>query len=142
MKHGEDNLQIAAANFLRYQYPQLLWWHTPNGGKRKYSEAIRFKKAGVRAGVPDILLFWEDQKGAIELKYGSNGLQDTQRDFRNRWVSLGGYYAICRSLDEVQTILKEWGVTKIVKPIICPTMTLDGVSRQYVKPRQKAKIEP
>ena len=39
------------------QYPELnLIMHIPNGGLRSKPEAVRFKKIGVKAGVPDLFL--------------------------------------------------------------------------------------
>ena len=34
----------------------LLWWHTPNGGKRGAVTAKKLKGAGVKAGVPDVFI--------------------------------------------------------------------------------------
>ena len=39
------------------QFPELaLLYHCPNGGYRNASEAVRFKKIGVKPGVPDLFL--------------------------------------------------------------------------------------
>lgn len=39
------------------RWPELrLLFHIPNGGKRSKSEAVRFRAAGVRSGVPDLFL--------------------------------------------------------------------------------------
>lgn len=39
------------------QFPELvLLFHIPNGGLRSKPEAVRFKRAGVKAGVPDLFL--------------------------------------------------------------------------------------
>ena len=39
------------------QFPELdLLFHVPNGGLRTKSEAVRFKRAGVKPGVPDLIL--------------------------------------------------------------------------------------
>ena len=41
----------------RGKYPELeLLYHIPNGGKRSKAEAARFKREGVKAGVPDLCL--------------------------------------------------------------------------------------
>ena len=41
----------------RGKYPELeLLYHIPNGGKRGKAEAARFKREGVKAGVPDLCL--------------------------------------------------------------------------------------
>ena len=38
-------------------WPDLHWlYHTPNGGKRNRIEAARFKRMGVKPGVPDLFL--------------------------------------------------------------------------------------
>ena len=42
---------------MRNQYPELdLLFHIPNGGLRSKPEAVRFKKIGVKPGVPDLFL--------------------------------------------------------------------------------------
>ena len=42
---------------MRNQYPELdMMFHIPNGGIRSKPEAVRFKKIGVKAGVPDLFL--------------------------------------------------------------------------------------
>lgn len=56
----EEQEQIALmawAKLYEPDYPQLkLLFHIPNGGKRNPREAARFKKAGVKPGVPDLFL--------------------------------------------------------------------------------------
>lgn len=108
--YPEDQLQISVSQYLKMQYPQLLWWHTPNGGTRNKREGAKFKAMGVKPGVADLLFFWRGGKGAIEPKAGKNILQDTQKLFQQQWIHTGGQYAICRSIDEVIVCLKEWGV--------------------------------
>ena len=45
------------ADIMQTQYPELaLLFHIPNGGVRSKTEAVRFKRAGVKAGVPDLFL--------------------------------------------------------------------------------------
>ena len=42
---------------MRNQFPELdLCFHIPNGGLRSVTEAVRFKRTGVKAGVPDLFL--------------------------------------------------------------------------------------
>lgn len=130
MRHLEDSLQLAVADYLRLQYPSLLWWHTANGmyasgDKKKRGQTVnRFKRMGMRPGVADIVMFWEGvfpswgggipfpRMGAIELKTGKNNLQDNQVVFRKDWMLAGGLYAVCRSVDDVQRQLEEWCVPK------------------------------
>lgn len=57
---AEELMQINIINWARSvqdDYPALKWlMHIPNGGKRNISEAAKFKKMGVKAGVADLLL--------------------------------------------------------------------------------------
>lgn len=55
--------------------------HSPNGGKRKSSEAARFKKIGTKSGFPDIFIFITNSifRGLfIEVKSGRNTSTDEQ----------------------------------------------------------------
>lgn len=67
-------------------YPELaLLYHIPNGGKRTKSEAARFKRQGVKAGVPDLCLPVARHgyhSLYIELKAGGN--KPTAR--QARWI--------------------------------------------------------
>ena len=48
---------IAWARFLSLRYPSLkLLYHVPNGGARDKREGANLKKAGVLAGIPDLVL--------------------------------------------------------------------------------------
>lgn len=57
---SEEEEQVTLFNWAKMQekkYPELaLMFHIPNGGLRSKSEAARFKRAGVKSGVPDIFL--------------------------------------------------------------------------------------
>lgn len=57
---SEDEEQIQVVKWAELQmgrWPDLQWlYHIPNGGKRRKTEAARFKAMGVKAGVPDLCL--------------------------------------------------------------------------------------
>ncbi len=131
----EFRLQCVIADYLHAQHPFLLWFAVPNGEKRSPITGARLKRMGVRAGVADILIFYGERFMAIELKAGKGTLQDTQRDFRNAWLSSGGLYDVVRSLEELQSCLNEWGIPKIQK---CPAgYAIGSVLIQYTKPKKK-----
>lgn len=45
------------AMLMTNRFPELsLLFHIPNGGARSLTEAVRFKRAGVKKGVPDLFL--------------------------------------------------------------------------------------
>ena len=60
MRHIEEDIQMACVKWFDYTYPKLskLLHHSPNGGKRNVREAARFKRMGVRAGFPDLILLY------------------------------------------------------------------------------------
>lgn len=107
----ESLLQQAVIKLLQYRYPKnVLFFSVPNEGARTQANASRLKAMGMLAGVSDILVFWKDGMGAIELKAGKNTLTETQKAFKQRWIALGGEYEVCRSLDDVIHALELWGV--------------------------------
>lgn len=60
MNHPESDLQQQVIQWCQYntsKYPELEFiHHSPNGGKRNVREAARFKREGVKAGFPDLIL--------------------------------------------------------------------------------------
>lgn len=142
MRRPEQALQQAVYKYIRYAAPQALCFHVPNGmragGKNPLRTGAIFKTMGVMPGVADLLLFW--RKGgdeflngfshnqpcfaAIELKAGKGTQTTYQKDFMHQWIHLGGQYAVCRSIDEVQVSLEQWGVIKPVQH--CPVRYAEG----------------
>lgn len=109
MKHLEDSMSISVANYIRMQYPKVLFSHVPNGGKRSAREGARFKRMGVRKGIPDFLIFETNDphlRGlALELKVKPNKPSPEQLEViaelkRLKWVA-----EICYSFDETKKII-------------------------------------
>lgn len=85
---SEDTEQINVVSWANWnvnRYPELRWlFHVPNGGSRNKQEAVKFKQMGVKAGVSDLCLPYP--KGSycglfVEMKFGNNRQQDTQKEF-------------------------------------------------------------
>ena len=80
------------------RYPELdLLYHIPNGGHRHKTTAIRLKREGVKAGVPDLCL--PVPRGVyhglyIELKAGRNSTTDNQ----NRWLQALAENGYCTAI--------------------------------------------
>lgn len=112
----EDSLQITVAEHL--DRIGLDWFHVPNGGSRNVIEARKLKRMGIKAGVPDVLIFrpcWTPAGRyihglAIELKAGKNKLEPSQKDWRGKLVAKGWVWQECRSLDDVIDTLKKAGI--------------------------------
>lgn len=112
---GEDTEQINVvswANWNANHYPELRWlFHVPNGGSRNKQEAVKFKQMGVKAGVSDLCLPYP--KGIycglfIEMKYGNNRQQDTQKEFLTDMAAAGHFVATCYSAEEAIKVLEEY----------------------------------
>ncbi len=119
-KHYEDDLSIAVADFLRLSAFDVMWWHSPNGGKRNAREGARLKRMGVLVGVPDYIFILPDNSVAfIELKLAKTAFHSktyqskVQKEFEAEYRSLvepHDRYMVCRSVDEVAATLTGWGI--------------------------------
>lgn len=112
---SEDTEQINVvswANWNANHYPELRWlFHVPNGGSRNKQEAVKFKQMGVKAGVSDLCLPYP--KGIycglfIEMKYGNNRQQDTQKEFLADMAAAGHFAATCYSAEEAIKVIEEY----------------------------------
>lgn len=81
------------------RWPELrLLFHIPNGGKRSKSEAVRFRAAGVRSGVPD--LFLPCSRGGfhglwIEMKAIGGRVSREQEQWRKELMEQGYMSVVC-----------------------------------------------
>lgn len=118
MNRPEQKLQIAVASLLDvYERQGLLTYaHVPNGGARTKVEGGILKAMGVRAGFPDLIIMWMPRDsnlprtGFIEMKAGDGRLSESQRFWRDWMIGAGFDWAEARSLEEVQALLKKWGI--------------------------------
>lgn len=100
------------AAYAQRRYPELcLLHHIPNGGKRKTTEAARFKAMGVKAGVPD--LFLPVPRGGfaglyIEMKYGKNKPTEKQKVWINALKAQGYRVEVCYSGYKATATLEEY----------------------------------
>lgn len=130
--HPEQDLQIAAVQYLRLALPDCQIIHCPNGGKRGKAEGAIFKAMGVQAGVADLLVcrgalrYAVDIKGEvlrlreervippligwIELKAGKGRLNEAQKAFSADCEAKGILWAEARSLNEIESIVRMWGL--------------------------------
>lgn len=112
MKHIEDNEQITLMEWAQLQsckFPELsLLFHIPNGGKRNEIEAARFKKMGVKAGVPDLFLpvaHGNFHGLFIEMKAPKGKPTVIQKEW-HKHLKAGGYAVeICYGFEEAAKVL-------------------------------------
>ncbi|WP_448953049.1 VRR-NUC domain-containing protein [Labrys neptuniae] len=106
----EEHLQKAIIVAVSRLAPKVFVAHIPNGGGRSKTEAVRLKAAGVKRGVPDLLVILSNgDVGFIEVKAGKAKLRPEQDDFANMCVLRGTKWAMVNDLDQVKPLLEAWG---------------------------------
>jgi hypothetical protein len=90
----------------------LVWWHTPNGGKRPPVEAAIMKGLGVRAGVADLILVHRGRPFALELKADDGRPTVEQMTFVSDFNAAGGCACIEHGLDRALRTLETWGLLR------------------------------
>ncbi len=95
----------------------LRFCHVPNGGFRNILTAIGLRAAGVRSGVPDILIFDRvptrpDVRGiALEVKRARGGkVSDNQREWLEVLTGLGWECRVVYSDADVRLLLDRLGL--------------------------------
>lgn len=112
---SEDTEQIAVVQWSQYNvnhHPELKWLHhVPNGGSRNRFEAVKLKQMGVKAGVADLCLPYPKGRYCglyIEMKFGNNRQQDTQKEFLKDMAEAGHFVATCYSAEEAIVVINEY----------------------------------
>jgi hypothetical protein len=113
----EDALQQQVCSYLERALPRTSYWCAiPNGAVLagdKVSRArqmAKLKRTGLRPGAPDLIVLHDGRLLAIELKVASGKLSDAQKESCDAIVQAGGGYAVCRSVEEVESYLAGHGV--------------------------------
>ena len=115
MNRPEEKLQRAAVQYLKLTLPSpWIFFAVPNGGARSKAEAGIFKALGVKAGVPDLIVFGPEARViCIEFKApkpAKASLSPAQKDTIAALGELGVPTLIVRRLDEAERALRALGV--------------------------------
>ena len=104
---NEDQLTVACVEYHDNTYPDdiLELFHVPNGGKRNKREANKFRRMGVRKGIPDLILIHPHT--GIELKFGKNKLSNEQLDVKYCWTRRNIPVYLIQSLEEFKQLMKK-----------------------------------
>ena len=107
----EDAEQIRLASYLDSR--GFLWCHVPNGGRRSRREGGKFKRMGVKPGVPDILIFDTDRAQeatglAIEMKRsdGKGRVRKEQKQWLADLRARGWMTAVCHGFEEARKVIE------------------------------------
>ena len=85
--------------------------HIPNGGSRNIIEASKFKKMGVKAGVPDLQLIVPNGMVHglwIELKAQKGRVQPSQKLFMQRLEDQGYMCKVCYGFEEAKHEIEKY----------------------------------
>lgn len=110
MKRPEQTLQIQVAKYLAVALKPPVWWSAIGHGGGGASRGAFLKAMGMKAGVPDIILLWPNNKAGIELKAPKGKLSPAQKQIIKDWSAAGAYVGVCKSLEEVAALLTKLGV--------------------------------
>lgn len=112
---SEETEQITVVQWAQHnqnRYPCLKWLHhCPNGGSRNRPEAVKLKQMGVKAGISDLCLPYPAGIYCglyIEMKYGDNRLQNTQKEFLKDMSEAGHFVATCYTAEAAVVILEKY----------------------------------
>lgn len=90
--------------------------HVPNGAVLKGDKLQRarqmnaLKRDGLRPGYPDLIVYGKQGRiGHIEVKVEGNYQTDEQKRCEQWLKDMGHKYAVCRSQEDVDETLKQWG---------------------------------
>jgi hypothetical protein len=107
--HAEDGVQRVVCQHLQIRGAnKLVWWHTPNGGKRNRIEAAVMKGLGVRAGVADLIAVHDGRAFALELKADGGRPTEAQLQFIDEFRAAGGNAVVAEGLDQALRTLEAW----------------------------------
>lgn len=111
----EGPVQRSVISWLRVVLPDALIHHSPNETRRPGRagdvERAMNRANGTLAGYPDIWGYCDLGEFFLEVKAEGGRLSEAQREFRDRYIRLGGQrYAVVRSIEDAREALFNWGI--------------------------------
>ena len=119
MANPEADLQILVCQFLDVALPTCAtYWASLNERNVSAATGRYLNTMGRKAGVADLLIVHAGRLIAIELKTEASKIYRTKRtnqtSNQKAWQGVieaaGGFYAVCRSIDDVRGSLASFGV--------------------------------
>lgn len=108
----ELQLHHAVAGYLHVALCPPVFWSSIGHGWSKMTKgaAGRLKRAGLKPGIPDVMILHGGAHFWLELKAPAGRLSPAQIDAHYAIKQAGGHVAVCRSPAEVQLALKQWNI--------------------------------
>lgn len=107
--------QMNSVSWLRYEYPDYLFWHTVNEGSKHKASAVADHQMGLLKGVSDILVLiglgGKYPFAAIELKRQGKSqaspVSKEQREFLASVRSRGGFAAVAYGFEQFKIAFED-----------------------------------
>ena len=107
--------QMNSVSWLRYEYPDYLFWHTVNEGSKHKASAVADHQMGLLKGVSDILVLiglgGKYPFAAIELKRQGKSqaspVSKEQREFLSDVRSRGGFAAVAYGFEQFKIAFED-----------------------------------
>ncbi len=109
----EHDLQCAICDYLDIR--RVCYWAVPNGGKRSKTESARFKKEGVKSGIPDLTIVHDGMYYGLEVKKPKTltpkgRLSKNQKEMIEKIEEHGGDVKVVYSVQDVIEAFIDWGI--------------------------------
>jgi hypothetical protein len=115
-RRTEQGFQASLVNALPYVLPrEAFFFHIPNGGWRKHTEAGILVGQGVKAGMPDLMIIWQGRAFGLELKSDIGRVSSSQKIAHAHLRTAGMPIAVVRSFAETIDALCEMGIPLRIK---------------------------
>jgi len=138
----EELLQIAVCKYLRVALPSgAVIRSVDHGVKMNASRRQKLHARGVRAGLSDMMIWWNGRHVHIELKVDTPQ-SEAQKEFQKLLEAQGFPYAICRSLEDVEAALRGWG-WPVGASVQVPAFELTAPPKKKLvsKPREPRQVK-
>ena len=118
----EMHEQIKLIDYLRLQYPRVLFTIAPSGMKLPISVAVKMKRMGYRAGTPDVLILTPSKYFGglfIEMKRCKGGVvSEEQQEFIDHLRANGYCAEICHGFDEAKLVVDNYFKEPVDSPLL------------------------
>ena len=113
LEPSEEQLHKSIAEYLDLVLKGSIFWTTFPSGGGGIVRGKGLKEKGLKAGVPDILIIARGEIYWIELKKPKKGrLSKDQNIIIPRLELAGCKTAVCKSLEDVEITLNNWGLVR------------------------------
>jgi hypothetical protein len=115
-RQSEHAFHCQVARYLSQALPEGFWWTTFPAGGGGYRRGVKLKAAGLKPGVPDLVVFgpWLRNLGEagntlwLELKAKDGSLSQVQKDCHAQLKALGHTVETVKTLEQVEAALAEF----------------------------------